>query len=122
MKRPSSHLAPPGEDEPPFAEPWQARAFALVVSLHEQGVFTRREWADALAARIGSAQAAGDPDRGDTYYRHWLGALEDLLAAKAIGSATETARWRTAWRHAAGRTPHGKPIEVQPNDFDASGA
>jgi hypothetical protein len=50
-----------------------------------------------LPARIAAAQAAGDPDIGDTYYHHWLGALEDLLSANGIGPAVETARWREAW-------------------------
>ena len=107
-----------GGEEPVFAEPWEARAFAIVVSLHERGLYTWAEWADALATRIKAAQAAGDSDIGDTYYHHWLGALEDLLARKGIGSA-ETARWRDAWQHAANRTPHGKPIELQADDFDA---
>jgi len=101
-----------------FANPWEARAFAMVISLHERGLYTWAEWADALAARIKSAHAAGDPDVGDTYYQHWVGALEDLLARKGIGPA-ETARWRGAWEHAANRTPHGTPIELQAGDFDA---
>jgi len=108
-----------GGDEPIFAEPWEARAFAIVVSLHERGLYTWAEWADALAARIKAAQAAGDPDVGDSYYHHWLGALEDLLARKGIGS-TETERRRDAWQHAASRTPHGQPIELRADDFDAA--
>lgn len=102
---------------PVFAEPWEARAFALAVSLHEFGLYTWAEWADALAARIKAAEAVGHPDGGDSYYRNWLGALEDLLAHKGISSA-ETARWRDAWRHAADRTPHGAPIELRTDDFD----
>ena len=81
----------------------RARAFAIVVSLHERGLYTRREWADALAARIAAAQATDD-DVKDSYYRCWLAALEDLLAIKGIGSAAETARWRDAWQHAVNRT------------------
>lgn len=103
-------------EEPAFAEPWEARAFAMVVSLHERGLYTWAEWADALGARIKAAEAVGAPDSGDSYYRHWLGALEDLLASKGIGSA-ETARWRAAWQHAANRTPHGAPIELRADDF-----
>ena len=49
---------------PVFAEPWQAHAFALVLSLHERGLFTWPEWAAALAREIAAAQAAGDADRG----------------------------------------------------------
>jgi nitrile hydratase accessory protein len=90
----------------------------MVVSLHERGLYTWTEWADALATRIKAAQAAGDPDIGDTYYHHWLDALEDLLARKGISSQTETARSSAAWQHAANRTSHGKPIELQSDDFD----
>ncbi|OBB16424.1 nitrile hydratase accessory protein [Mycobacteriaceae bacterium 1482268.1] len=119
MNQPAWFRGAIGRDEPVFAEPWEARAFAIVVSLHERGVYTSVEWADALATRIKAAQTAGDPDIGDTYYHHWLGALEDLLARKGIGG-NETARWRDAWQRAANRTPHGKPIELQAGDFDAA--
>jgi nitrile hydratase accessory protein len=104
-------------DVPVFAEPWQAHAFALTLALHERGLFSWPEWASALAAEIEAAQAAGDPDRGDTYYRHWLVALERLVAAKGASSADELARTRDAWDQAAGRTPHGQPIELRPDDF-----
>ena len=105
--------------EPVFREPWEAHAFALAVSLHRQGLFTWPEWAAALAAQIKHAQQAGDADLGDTYYHHWLAALEALVAAKGASSAIELARYRDAWDRAADRTPHGRPIELQPGDFDA---
>ena len=111
-----SNAAGPG-DAPVFAEPWQAHAFALTLALHERGLFSWPEWAGALAAEIEAAQAAGDPDRGDTFYRHWLAALERLVAAKGASSADELARTRDAWDHAAERTPHGQPIELRPDDF-----
>jgi nitrile hydratase accessory protein len=104
-------------DDPVFREPWEAHAFALVLALHERGLCTWREWADTLAAQIAAAQAAGDADRGDTYYRHWLAALEILVAKKGATSAAELARYRDAWDHAAERTPHGTPIELRPSDF-----
>jgi len=107
-------------DTPPFAEPWQAHAFAMVLSLHQRGLFTWREWADTLAAQIAAAQAAGDPDCGDTYYQHWLAALEILVASKGAGSADELQRTAHAWDHAADRTPHGQPIELQAGDFCTS--
>lgn len=100
-----------------FREPWEAHAFAMVLTLHQQGLFTWREWADALAAEIIEAQAAGDPDQGATYYRHWLHALEHLVSAKGAGSAAELQRYRKAWDNAADRTPHGHPIELREADF-----
>jgi nitrile hydratase accessory protein len=108
---------PSQDGEPVFAAPWQAQAFAMAVSLHQRGLFTWTEWAEALARQIGVAQAAGDADLGDTYYAHWLAALELLVARKGAGSADELARFRHAWGHAAQRTPHGQPIELQTRDF-----
>lgn len=104
-------------DAPPFAEPWQAHAFALVVRLHEQGLFTWTEWAEALSQQIAAAQAAGDPDRCDTYYAHWLAALETMVARKGAATADELAHTAHAWDSAARRTPHGAPIELRQEDF-----
>ena len=108
---------PRDEGGPVFREPWEAQAFALVVALNERGVFTWSEWAAALGAEIKRAQAAGDPDLGNTYYRHWLAALERILAEKDIASAAMLERYRDAWDHAADRTPHGSPIELREEDF-----
>ena len=109
----------PGDaDGPVFREPWEAHAFALAVSLHQRGLFTWPEWAQALATQIASAQVAGDADLGDTYYCHWLAALEALVAAKGASSAEELSRYRDAWDFAADRTPHGQPIELLPGDLE----
>jgi len=105
-------------DEPVFRAPWEAHAFAMAVALHRRGVFSWPEWAAALAAQIEAAQAAGDADLGDTYYRHWLAALEALVTAKGAGSQDELERYRSAWAHAAARTPHGRPIELEAADFE----
>lgn len=108
----------PRDDEGPvFREPWEARAFAMALALHARGLFTWTEWADALAQQIKLAQADGDPDTGETYYRHWLATLEKLVAAKDIAPASELHRYRDAWDHAADRTPHGQPIELAAEDF-----
>jgi len=105
------------DGSPVFREPWEAQAFAITLSLHQRGLFTWSEWADALAAQIGAGQAAGDPDLGDTYYRHWLAALEGLVAAKGASSIAELTWHQRAWANAADRTPHGRPIELTPGDF-----
>jgi len=110
---------PQSGDAPVFREPWEAHAFALVIKLHERGLFSWREWADALAAQIAAAQTRGDPDRGDTYYEHWLAALESLVASKGAASHDELSRTAWAWDHAADRTPHGQPIELRPQDFES---
>jgi nitrile hydratase accessory protein len=108
---------PRDEGGPVFREPWEAQAFALAVALNRRGLFTWNEWAAALGEEIKRAQAAGDPDLGNTYYRHWLAALERILAAKGIASAAILERYRDAWDRAADRTPHGSPIELREEDF-----
>jgi nitrile hydratase accessory protein len=75
---------PRDDGDPAFAEPWQAQAFALAVKLSEQGHFTWKEWAAALAAELKGAEERGEPDDGSQYYRHWLTALERLVTAKGL--------------------------------------
>ena len=108
---------PHDAEGPVFREPWEAQAFAMALALHERRLFTWPEWAATLADEIKRAQAAGDPDTGETYYRHWLAALERLVAEKGVTSAQMLARYHDAWDRAADRTPHGQPIELTPQDF-----
>jgi nitrile hydratase accessory protein len=108
---------PRDADGPVFREPWEAHAFAMAVTLHERGLFSWKEWAATLAGEIKRAQAAGDADTGETYYRHWLATLERLVAEKGVASPDTLTRYRDAWDHAADRTPHGSPIELRPEDF-----
>jgi len=108
---------PRDAEGPVFREPWEAQAFAMALALHERGVFTWSEWAATLADEIKRAQAAGDPDTGETYYRHWLNALERIVASKGVTTGDTLTRYRDAWDHAADRTPHGQPIELKPEDF-----
>jgi nitrile hydratase accessory protein len=108
---------PRNQDGPVFREPWEAQAFAIAVALHERGVFSWGEWAAVLGEEIKRAQEAGDPDTGETYYRHWLAALERIVGQKRIADAPTLERYRDAWDRAADRTPHGTPIELRPDDF-----
>jgi nitrile hydratase accessory protein len=108
---------PRDDDGPVFREPWEGQAFALKLALQERGLFTPAEWADTLGAEIKRAQAAGDPDTGETYYRHWMAALERLIADKGVANRDMLHCYRDAWDHAADRTPHGQPIELRPDDF-----
>jgi nitrile hydratase accessory protein len=97
--------APAGAEGPVFAEPWQAQAFALAVSLNAKGFFTWSEWSRTLGARIASAP-------GGEYYEHWLGALESLLAAKGLADPAALADLKSAWADAYRDTPHGKPVHL----------
>lgn len=108
MSRPEAGGVPAGAGEPAaFDEPWQAQAFALVVALHERGVLTWPEWAEALGAQVNRADAAAD---GHDYYRHWLAALEALLDRKGIALPARVDDLADAWQRAARATPHGSPI------------
>ena len=108
----------PFPQDPRFAAPWQAQAFAMTLALHQRGLFTWSEWAIALSAEIRAAQQAGDADRGDTYYLHWLAALEALVMAKGVTTDRELDRYQLAWHNAARRTPHGTPIVLDAQDLD----
>jgi nitrile hydratase accessory protein len=100
------------EGSPVFAEPWQAQAFALAVKLSEQGHFTWKEWAAALAQELHTAANCGEPDDGSRYYEHWLTALERLVTAKGLADPTALIARKEAWTEAYRRTPHGRPVEL----------
>src|SRR5438105_3963579 len=108
---------PRDAEGPVFREPWEAQAFAMALALHARGLFAWPEWAATLADEIKRAQAAGDPDTGETYYRHWLATLERLVAEKGVTDRATLARYHDAWDRAADRTPHGTPIELREEDF-----
>jgi len=108
---------PRDEGGPVFREPWEAQAFAMTLALYRRVLFSWPELAATLADEIKSAQGAGDPDTGETYYAHWLAALERLVAEKGIADPASLERYRDAWDRAADRTPHGAPIELRPEDF-----
>jgi nitrile hydratase accessory protein len=97
---------------PIFTEPWEAQAFALAVKLSEQGYFTWKEWASALADELKAASDRGEPDDGSHYYHHWLAALERLVTSKGLIDRDALATRKGAWAEAYEHTPHGKPVEL----------
>jgi nitrile hydratase accessory protein len=103
---------PRDDGGPVFAEPWQAQAFALAVTLSEQGHFTWKEWAAALAGELQAAARRGEPDDGSRYYEHWLSALESLVTAKGLTEPTALVARKAAWAAAYRNTPHGRPVEL----------
>lgn len=103
---------PKDEQGAVFNEPWEALAFALVLALHEQGQFSWQEWASVLSEQISRAQAAGDPDIGNTYYQHWLAALETISLQKNLSDEAELTKRKSQWHAAYLNTPHGQPIEL----------
>jgi nitrile hydratase accessory protein len=94
-------------DDPVFAEPWEAQAFALVVAAVDRGLFTWPEWTQALS-RVIAAQ--GETGR---YYAHWVKAFEQLLAERGVTQADEVGSVAAAWERAAEATPHGQPLRIE---------
>ncbi len=110
---PYQSLLPRDADGPVFAEAWQAEAFATTMALLDAGLFTWAEWSNALSAAIIGAQRSGDPDFGDTYYQHWLMALESLCRTKGALDGAHIDQRQRQWRTAYERTPHGQPVELE---------
>ncbi len=106
---------PRNDDGPVFQAPWEAQAFAMVVALHERGVFTWPKWSAALAREIAAARAdesSGERGRQKGYYDIWLAALERLLAEVDLISPDQRKIRRSQWEAAAVAAPHGEPIHL----------
>lgn len=115
MSAPAEMLAlvpalPCDAEGPVFREPWEAQAFALAIDAHARGLFSWPEWATELSAQIKAAQADGDPDTGETYYRHWLATLEELTIQKGAATRAQLSQVQAAWDRAAKATAHGQPV------------
>ncbi len=77
---------PKQDGEPVFAEPWEARAFAMVVNLHERGAFTWSDFQSALIEQISSSEKSGTCQ---PYYINWLRAAEKLFEQRALVMACD---------------------------------
>ena len=98
--------APAGDDdEPVFDEPWQARIFAIVRAMHQDGRYAWREFQLLLIDEIGSRGA----EDGSDYYERWLAAAERLVIARGMSRADELAALRA---HLASHPPH--PTKASP--------
>jgi nitrile hydratase accessory protein len=80
------------------------------VALHDRGLFSWAEWAQALSSQVHHADARTD---GSDYYEHWVAALESLLMAKGVADAPAIEALASAWQRAAHATPHGQPIRLE---------
>ena len=103
-------MSPPAEAERPFAEPWQAQAFALAVRLCETGRLHWKEWTATLAEELARDLA----DDGHHYYDHWLTALERLVLQKALCGPDDLRARKQDWIDAYRDTPHGQPVQLHP--------
>ena len=61
-----------------------------------------------------TSESHGEADDGAHYYAHWLSALEKLVAAKGLARSVDLLERREAWADAYRRTPHGKPVVLDP--------
>ena len=75
------------------------------MKLSEQGHFTWKEWATALADELKTAASHGEPDDGSRYYDHWLATLERLVAAKGLSDRAAMRARKEAWADAYRHTP-----------------
>ena len=119
MASPSVHdpnsplpFQPHDEDGPVFREPWEAQVFAMTVHLHAADYFTWPEWTEALSTEINAAKGRGEADLGDTYYHHWLRALEALVVGKGLETTSAIEERIETWRRAYLATPHGHSVEL----------
>ena len=95
-----------------FSEPWEAQAFAIVITLSDKGYFTWEEWANTLAETISKARARGGPTDGSDYYLNWVTALEQILESKGLTDFLSLATVKAEWERAYKLTPHGKPVSL----------
>lgn len=95
-----------------FAQPWQARAFAIAVLASRQGCFTWSEWTHALGRELQSVADADPGGVAERYFDCWLLALQSLLIGKGALGQTELHERRDAWEDAYRRTPHGMPVNL----------
>ena len=100
------------EQQPVFAEPWEAHAFAIAVKLSEKGLLKWSEWTDVLAEEIKKAKDQGQPDFGNTYYQFWFSALETILLEKNILKKSDLNSKIEQWRHTYLSTPHGIRVKL----------
>jgi len=95
-----------------FAEPWQARAFAVAVLASKQGCFTWSEWTHALGRELRDAPAPAAAPAEPRYFDCWLSALQSLLVGKGVVGQGELLARRDAWEDAYRRTPHGVAVTL----------
>jgi len=99
-------------DGPVFDHPWQAQAFALVVSMHKAGLFQWKDWAETFTAEIASAPAKPGENVNDTYYRQWLAALEKIVKSLDFVDGADISSRADEWRQAYLNTPHGLAVSL----------
>lgn len=95
QRRASPHIAemsgpcalPRQSGELIFNADWERRAFAIAVSLTEQGLFAWREFQEQLIETLSRAELCDPHSTGRDYYESWLVSLEALLRGKRLADS-----------------------------------
>jgi nitrile hydratase accessory protein len=95
-----------------FRDVWEAQAFAMGNLLIKSGFISQKEWVDIFSKEILAAQAQGDPDRGDTYYNHWMNALERIAIERGVVDKATLTEQQDLWAVAIRNTPHGVALSL----------
>ena len=110
---------PRGSGDMAFDEPWQLRAFALVIAAHNSGQYKWTDFQDALIASIKEWESENGAEGGSwSYFEHWVNAVEAVLNENALvdGVALDL-RVRQALDTPVNRNhhePHYEPVAVDP--------
>ncbi|GDX75839.1 hypothetical protein LBMAG41_09150 [Cyanobium sp.] len=117
-------VLPKNRGEPIFRDSWEAEAFAIGNILVKENRLSCKQWMDLMAKAIQNAQAAGDPDEGDTYYHHWCAALESFCFQMEWITPAAYEELVNLWALAIAHTPHGVPLSLdnahQGDDHESS--
>lgn len=94
-----SAAIPRSNGEPVFDAPWQSRAFGMVVSLHESGLYP---WDEFKARLIEEIDRSGIDETCDPalYYRQFTAAFTRLMVEKGLLDGEEIALRTLAEREA----------------------
>lgn len=86
-----SVAAPPRRcDRLTFDEPWQSRAFGMVLALSEEKTFEYEEFRQSLIATIGDWEKQHEiADKSWEYYEQWLKAFERLAVSRGFVTSEE---------------------------------
>ena len=95
-----------------FAEPWQAQAFAMTITLYERGLFSWSEWAETLSLKLEERASVGDDQAGQHYYEDWLAALELLVSSRTEIRSAALVELKDNWEQAYRATPHGEKVSL----------
>lgn len=110
-------------NEPYFHAPWQAKLFALTLSLQERGLFSWQDWSERLSRQLrmdaNISSDASEAEHATHYYMAWMRTLEAFLEQAGMAENVMIEEMAKTWKRAAQATPHGQPIVFE-NGLDAS--